>query len=52
MRQERIQTLRISGRTINVKVEDDELGFLGAVAAAHGAHKFGFTGPDPPNNSA
>lgn len=37
--------------TGNVEVEDEEFGFLGAVARADGANELGGGGPDPPDDA-
>lgn len=37
---------------VHVKVQHQQLGLLGAVAAAHGAHQLGVGGPDSPHHTA
>lgn len=37
---------------VHVKVQHQQLGLLGAVAAAHGAHQLGVGGPDSPHHAA
>lgn len=37
---------------VHVKVQHQQLGFLGAVAAAHSTHQLGVGGPDAPHNTA
>ena len=48
-----ILTQRIHNLVIvNIKVQHQQLGFLGAVSAADGTHKFTIATADPPHNTA